>query len=145
MSGMDQEVVTRRLVAMRQLLDHLATLDVADAAALEDIAVRLQVERILTQLVNLAAEVNAHIAASLLNRPPEEYREGFDRMADAGFLNRDTASALKPSVGLRNILTHEYIQVDLSRVAHAVPQALTDYTEYVRQVATALTDRDTRS
>lgn len=138
MSGVDSQVVTRRLAEMRDLLDHLSTLDATTSEALEDLAVRLQVERILTQLVNLSADVNAHVAATVLNRPPGDYREGFDRMADAGYLDRDTASALKPSVGLRNILTHEYTRVDLDQVARAVPLALTGYRSYLRQVAQAL-------
>lgn len=138
MTGVDHDVVTRRLVAIRRLLDHLSTLGVGTSAALEDLAVRLQVERILTQLVNLAAEVNAHVAVTVLDRPPEEYREGFDRMVEAGFLDRDTAARLKPSVGLRNVLTHEYIRVDLDKVARAIPAALTGYGSYVRQVAAAL-------
>ena len=56
-------------------------------------------------------------------------------------------SRLDPEVvtRLRNILTHEYIQVDLSRVARAVPDALAGYTTYVREVATGLTHREPTS
>lgn len=136
MTDVDRDVVIRRLLTMRTLLDHLATLDAATPAALA--GVRLQVERVLTQLVNLAAEINAHVAVTVLNRPPEDYREGFDRLAQAGFLDKETAAALKPSVGLRNILTHEYVRVDLELVAEAVPHALSGYRAYVTRVATAL-------
>lgn len=136
--NVDHAVVTRRLVAMRELLDHLATLRVEAAEDLDDLAVRLQVERILTQLVNLAVDINAHVATAVLGRPPEDYREGFDRMTEAHFLDRETVRALRPSVGLRNILTHEYVRVDLSAVARAVPEALAGYRNYVRQVSAKL-------
>ena len=136
--SVDREVLTRRLVSMRQLLDHLDTLDIRSPEALDDMAVRLQVERILTQLVNLAVEINAHVAVAALHRPPEDYRDGFDRMVEAHFLDPDTAQELKPSVGLRNVLTHEYVRIDLGVVARAVPAALAGYRDYVRQVARAL-------
>src|SRR5699024_12145906 len=105
MIALAPEIVARRLATMRTLLDHLATLEVSTPEDLEDLGVRLQVERILSQLVNLAADINAHVAVAVLNRPPEDYREGFDRMVDADFLHRETAKRLKPSVGLRNVLT----------------------------------------
>lgn len=141
MIALDPEIVTRRLATMRTLLDHLATLEVSTPEDLEDLGVRLQVERILSQLVNLAADINAHVAVAVLNRPPEDYREGFDRMVDADFLHRETAKRLKPSVGLRNVLTHEYVRTDLAALVGAVPAALNDYGDYVYQVATALESR----
>ncbi|RPF28971.1 hypothetical protein [Georgenia muralis] len=58
--SVDREVVTRRLVSMRQLLDHL---DIRSPEVLDDMAVRLHVERILTQLVNLAVVARAVPAA----------------------------------------------------------------------------------
>lgn len=46
----------------------------------------------------------------------------------------DLSEALKLSVGLCNILVHEYINGDLDILAAAIPQAQ-QYTEYVRPVA----------
>ena len=122
---------------MRRLLDQLAVLDVHTAEDLADFATRLQVERILTQLVNLAAEINAHVAAAT-GLPPEDYRQGFDRMAQEGLISAELAADLKPSVGLRNVLTHAYVDTDLAKVAAASPMALVGYTAYVRQVAAAI-------
>ena len=132
---MDRDVVIRRLRSMRDLLDHLDGLGVTAAEQLLDLGVRLQVERVLTQLVNLAAEVNAHVATQVLGRPPEDYRDGFDLAASAGIIPAELAASLKPSVGLRNVLTHEYVDVDLAVVAAAVPKAVTGYRAYVRDVA----------
>ncbi|MGB3954143.1 MAG: DUF86 domain-containing protein [Brooklawnia sp.] len=135
--SVDTDIVVRRLTAMRRLLDHLDSLQVASAEDLLDLGVRLQVERVLTQLVNLAAEINAHVA-SASGLPPEDYRQGFDRMREEGFITAELADELKPSVGLRNILTHEYVEINLGQVAASVPRALDGYAQYVRQVATAL-------
>jgi uncharacterized protein YutE (UPF0331/DUF86 family) len=108
------------------------------SADLTDLGVRLQVERVVTQVVNLAVEINAHVSSTVLGRPPADYHMGFDRMVESGWLQPDLASTLKPSVGLRNILTHEYVNTDLELVARAVPLALHDYREYLRSVASAL-------
>lgn len=138
MSEVDRDVVIRRLVTMRTLLDHLESLGVVASGDLADLGVRLQVERALTQIVNLATEINAHVASVVLHRPPEDYRQGFDRMVEAGWLERSTAEGLKPSVGLRNVLTHEYVDIDLDVVAAAIPMVLGGYRTYVREVARSL-------
>lgn len=138
MTPLDPQVITRRLATMRMLLDHLGRLEITVPEQLEDLALRLQVERVLSQLVNLATEINAHVAMAALDRPPESYREGFDRAVEAGFLDAELASDLKPSIGLRNILIHEYVRVDLTMVTQAVPRALSGYRDYVRQIAAAL-------
>jgi uncharacterized protein YutE (UPF0331/DUF86 family) len=53
-------------------------------------------------------------------------------------LPRPLADDLLPSVGMRNLLVHEYTSVDLARVAAAVPIAVTQYGAYVRSVASWL-------
>lgn len=136
--SIDRAVVARRLRAIQDLLDHLDTLSVTDADSLSDMGLRLQVERVLTQVVNLAGEVNAHLALAVLKRPPEDFRQGFDLAARAGFIPPDLADALKPSVGLRSVLTHEDVDIDLNIVAAALPTAKEQYGVYVQSVARAL-------
>lgn len=81
--------------------------------------------------------------AALLARAPDDYTESFDRAADAGLIDRELAKALRPSVGLRNVLVHAYLDVDRDIVAAAVPLAIEQYGAYVRQAATFARDRAT--
>lgn len=53
-------------------------------------------------------------------------------------LSPELAARLMPSVGLRNVLVHEYAVVDLALVAAGVQLARTDYRAYVREIAAAL-------
>lgn len=135
--SIDSEAIARRLSAMKELLDHLKSLGVASASDLDDFSIRIQTQYCLAQVVNLASEINAHVSATH-GSPPEDYRQGFDKLAKVGFITSDLASALKPSAGLRNVLIHEYTDIDLAKVAAAVPLALRDYGEYIRQVSRKL-------
>jgi uncharacterized protein YutE (UPF0331/DUF86 family) len=42
---------------------------------------------------------------------------------------------MAPSAGLRNVLVHRYADIDLGVVAGAVERVLTDFPDYLRQVA----------
>lgn len=137
--ALDAALVHAKLRTMRQLLDDLDTAGPVDAARLtSDRMLRHAVERILTQLVELAAAVNGHVAVARLGRGATTYRESFALAAEAGAVPRDLAGRLAPSAGLRNVLVHEYAAVDLALVAHGVQLARRDYRAYVREVAHTL-------
>lgn len=127
---LDAQVCVRRLLVMDELLRVLATIDVG---ADDDLA-QLALERILTQLVDLAGDINGHVAAVLLGTAPGSARESFVLAGEAGVISPAAVDALLPSVGLRSVLTHEYVEVDRERVRRAAPLALEAYSAYVAAV-----------
>jgi uncharacterized protein YutE (UPF0331/DUF86 family) len=139
---LDQDTIVVRLGVMNDLLGDLESLGAVDAALLRsDRMARHAVERILTQLVEFAVSINSHVTAAVSGSVPGTYRESFYTATDAGFIPADLAERLAPSAGLRNVLTHEYVEVDRDLVAAAVGTAMVDYRDYVRAVAQALQDR----
>lgn len=139
---LDVDVVRNKLAAIEHTCDVLAALNDIDADRLrDDPVVAAAVERLIGRLVDLAVDVNSHLAAALLGRAPSEYRESFDLMAQAGVIETAMAVRLKPSVGMRNVIVHEYVRLDLARVAAVVPEAIDAYRSYVTAVARFLIDR----
>ena len=138
----DTDVVRNKLNALASSLSTLRTVGDVDAARLsDDPLVGAAVERLLSRVVDLAVDINAHLAAGILRRSPGDYRESFDLAAEAGALSTDLVESLKPSVGLRNAIVHEYVQLDYTIVAAAVPLALASYAEYQRQIAAFVLDQ----
>ncbi|HZJ06675.1 MAG TPA: DUF86 domain-containing protein [Nocardioidaceae bacterium] len=101
----------------------------------QDRMLRHAVERILVQIVDLSVSINSHVAATHLGKAPPDYRSSFDLATDAGMIGAGLARSLRDSVGLRNVLTHEYVAVDLARVAEPAALANAHYAEYLKQVA----------
>lgn len=95
-------------------------------------------------MIELAVDVNTHIGAAVLGRAPENYRESFELLAQAGALTGEVLEKIKPSVGLRNTIVHEYVTIDYTIVAAAVPLALETYTDYRHQVASFVYERTRR-
>ena len=56
-------------------------------------------------------------------------------------IDRSLADALIPSAGMRNVLVHNYLDIDYQQVATAIPLAIEQYSEYVRQVPRWLRER----
>ncbi len=50
-------------------------------------------------------------------------------------ISSELAEALLPSAGMRNVLVHNYLEVDYEKVATAIPVAIEQYGEYIRHAA----------
>lgn len=132
----DWRTVHAKLRRMTALTDQLAGLgEVHRARLAAEPLTALAVERILTLLVDLAFAVNSHVAVGRLGRAPDSYAESFALAAETGMIDEVLAAALRPSVGMRNVLVHAYLTVDQQLVADAVPLAVEQYGSYARQVA----------
>lgn len=125
---------------MDELLDHLDGLR-ANGVDVRELAIRLQVERILSALVDLAVAINAHVVVQADLAAPPDMTSSFDAAATVGLIDPALARELRPSVGLRNIVIHAYADLDLTMLAEAVPLAAAGYRTYLRSVARWLANR----
>jgi uncharacterized protein YutE (UPF0331/DUF86 family) len=119
-----------RLLPFREVsLEELQADDVRMAA----------VERMLERIVMRAVDVNEHLLSELATgREPRiarlSYRDTFLRLTDLGVYDQPLAERIAASAGLRNILVHDYNDVD-RRIVHAsIRSCLEDYREYVEKV-----------
>ena len=140
---LDPDAVRRRLHELNERLRWLGELGTPTGAELRNSwRTRLAVERILEQLVELAVGINLHLSGALGVSAGDSYRDSFHAAAEAGVIPHGLAAELAPSAGLRNILVHDYLDVDLDLVADAIPEAADQYDRYRQSVARWLTERD---
>lgn len=119
----DVGVVGRRLRALTDAVGDLRRLEGIDAAGLRaDPIARAAAERLLQVAVDLAVDVNAHLAAAVLGRAPATGRESFSAAAEGGILSRELADLLAPAAGLRNVLVHRYVRETAAEVEPAAAE-----------------------
>lgn len=136
---LDPLSVQAKLALIAELVEDLDAVGPVDGARLqEDRLLRRAVERMLTQVVDLATSVCSHVASSRLANPPTSYRGAFEAAAVLGLVDGELAASLQRAVGMRNLLVHEYARADLELVAGAVPRARADAAAFVRQVSSWL-------
>ncbi len=131
---LDKELVKRKLSLIQ---DELLKLEDLAKFSFEEIAkdyVKLSaVERILERIVNRALDINYHLISELGKdlEPPKDYKENFLKLAQLNILPEEFAQRISKSVGLRNILVHEYDKVDHKIVYASIEDCLKDYTVYL--------------
>ena len=103
----------------------------------KDFVKQAAVERFLERVVNRAVDINNHLINELAKRDtktPVRYRETFLVLADMGVYSQDFAEQIAKSAGTRNMLVHEYDEIDPEQVYHSIDDCLRDYTQYCQSI-----------
>jgi uncharacterized protein YutE (UPF0331/DUF86 family) len=131
----DRDLVRRKLSRMNLYLDKLAPIAAKTFKEyISDFYLKTSAERLIQLIVECASDINNHIVLELKQRPPEDYASSFIRAAEVGLITRQLADLLKGSGGMRNIIVHEYMEIDDKKVFAVLPQAISGFKKYIKQV-----------
>lgn len=134
------EFVERKLQLITEELARLTEFRDVSYEELTGDAIRLAaVERILERIVLRAIDVNEHLITASADGEEERstrltYRDTFLELADLGVYARDFAEEIAGSAGLRDVLVHEYNDVDHRIVHGSIRKALGQFATYVEAV-----------
>ncbi|MBK4147760.1 type VII toxin-antitoxin system HepT family RNase toxin [Corynebacterium macginleyi] len=136
------DTIRKRLVSLRRILGELEKYRDSDAKELRsDLSQMYAVFFMLQQVIDLATDINQHIAATTLNVADSSSRRGFEDLIRAGILPADLEQGFYKSAALRNVITHQYVEVDLGIVSNSIPRVLDVYTQYVKSISRWLASR----
>ena len=131
----DREVVVARIARIREELRRLQgigemTLDAFLASPLHQHAT----ERELQVVVEACLDLGHHVIAREGMRRPGDYKEVFTILGEAGVVPASLVPRLRAMAGLRNVLTHMYLDVDAERVYGFATRDLGDVEAFVQAV-----------
>lgn len=131
----DIDLLRRKLSRLNMYLERLKPISERSLEEYKkDSYLKYSAERLIQLIVECASDINNHVVVEKKERPPEDYSSSFIKAAEVGLLSRDLAERIKHSGGMRNILVHEYMDVDDEKVYKTIPVAIRDYKEYIKQV-----------
>ncbi len=132
-------VVTRRLIKLREYVGLLKTIRCEPRERFTtDPLVYGNAERYLQLAIQCVLDIGNHILADRKLREPEEYRDIVKTLGEHSLISLDLTERLMPLVGLRNILVHDYLDIDRPRLYDALQIELEDLEEFAKQVAKLL-------
>ena len=130
----DQDLVRRKLARLNMYIDKLKPLsELAFTEYISDFYKKTSAERLVQLIVECASDINSHVVLESGQRPPEDYTSSFVRAAEVGLITHELAEKLKGSGGMRNIIVHEYTDIDDKKIYGILPKAISDFREYIRQ------------
>jgi len=96
------------------------------------------VERYLQLALQTVLDICNHIVADDRLGSVEEYRDAIRLLGESGYLDPNLTQRLIPMAGLRNILVHDYLDVDRAKIYALLQNCLEDFERFAAQIGARL-------
>lgn len=131
----DKNLIFKKLAEILKQLKYLKQLSVLSEKTLISEETKMYLaERVMERLISAALDINMHVAADLTNEVPEDYFSSFFALAKLKIYPISFAKKIAPSASLRNILVHEYQDINIKKFRAAIKKALVDYGKYAKYI-----------
>lgn len=133
--SVDREALENRLNEIRKRRSFLE--DYVGMPKDEFISDRSKGELALRDLqvaIQACLDIAKHIVATANFRTPENVKEMFLILAENKIISKDLAKNLQNATGLRNILVHSYLDVDLEKVHEHLQKRLSDFDKFTKNI-----------
>ncbi|MBN1484321.1 MAG: DUF86 domain-containing protein [Chloroflexia bacterium] len=104
------------------------------AGVMEDTHLEWALRYGLFEAVQIVIDVSCHLVTRDELGTPQTYGECIQLLQEHGYLPETLASTIKAMIGLRNILVHQYVQVDVGQLFELL-NAVGDLASFIDSVA----------
>lgn len=140
MSPLDTQLVNRKAKLIEEDLQKLLPYQtMGEEAYLKNEAAQLAVERLMERIIGRLIDINYHVLKEKFGKLPVDYFDSFLDLSKESVVPEDLARTVAKSVGLRNILAHEYDIIDPAQVYRAIDDALAQIPQYLQAILKTLT------
>ena len=123
----DAEIFSRRLDALDDYLQRLRSLgEASEQEYLAEPGIHDLAARYLHLVVEAAIDLGNHWIAERGLRTPDSNKDTFTVLEEAGEIESRLAERLRGWAGFRNVLVHEYVDIDHRIAYHALREELGD-------------------
>ena len=139
-AGINADVVEARLHELSRRLKRIA---VKKPASLRQLTQDEDLQDIVSRNLELAIQACIDVAAHLCGAygaAPTSSGEAFSALADQGLIPRALAQRLRRAVGFRNVLVHEYAEVDWKIVLRVIERDTKDLAAFGKAVLALIED-----
>ncbi|MEK7586574.1 MAG: DUF86 domain-containing protein, partial [Patescibacteria group bacterium] len=130
--------VRRKITLIQNELSQLEPFkDLTLDSVASDFIKQAAVERIFERIVMRALDINSHLISELADKktsPPLNYRETFTKLCEFSIYSKEFGQEISKSVGTRNVLVHEYDEVDYTKVYIKISDFLNGYRQYCQHL-----------
>ena len=133
----NREIIWQHIQNMEEALAHLSRYqDISFQEFEKDLSLVWIIEKGLEILIQNLLDIGAHLLASEIKNDWEDYGEVIKKLGHHGVIPREFADRIKGMAGLRNILIHEYLRVNLDKLFHTFKGGLDDFVQFIKYIRT---------
>lgn len=140
---LEPNVIARRLQSLRETVKRLEPLaSTPRAEFIAEVRTHWAAERGIQLAAEAVLDIASHILAGHFDRFPETNEQSLDALLETGVLAPETRNRLRGFGGFRNILVHNYLDLDLGQVYDHLQQLPADLDTFIHDITGWLADID---
>jgi len=133
--SVDKDIIMAKLSKLQQYLNYLRELRKSSFEDfMSDFKITGAVERYLQVSIECMIDIGNEIISSLQLQRPERYRDIPYILARSGVMPERFADTMASMIGFRNLLVHDYADINLKLVYEFLQTKLTDFEEFIRHI-----------
>lgn len=131
---MDEQLIAQKLESLRRCIQRVESRLPPDLETLQaDIDVQDIIALNLTRAIQMCVDIASHWLAEHADATaPRTMGQTFEALADAGIIDRELATRMRKSVGFRNVVVHNYDEVNWAIVFSICRHHLGDFRAFAR-------------
>lgn len=132
----DRFIVDARIAKIRQYVALLRKIlkQSNEKTFVQDPLIYGNAERYLQLAIQCVLDISNHVVADLRLNLPADNKELFETLAAHKILPKALSAKLTSMAGFRNILVHEYLEIDRHRVYSVLKNDLGDFEKFIRAI-----------
>lgn len=132
---MDEMLIFRKMESLGQCVDRIRS---KRGFTHEELLLDFDLQDILSvniqRAVQLSVDIALHMLSDFSGTLPDTMGQSFIALREHGVISDSTASALRSSVGLRNVAVHDYVAVNWQIVYDVVAEHVEVFAEFMREI-----------
>lgn len=135
----DKKLISRKITLINNDLKSLKALSKLSLKTyLSKAEYEALAERYLERIIGRMIDINYHILSEKENEIPTDFYTSFVALGKKKYLPLKLAEVMANSAGLRNLLAHEYDEIDAKKVFAAMESCLIDVPKYLKNLVKPL-------
>lgn len=131
----DQELVEKRIDSIEEKLNYLKKIGKISTEEFLDSYEKIQAAKhTLQESIESCLDIANHLIAAKGLKRSETYSEMFQRLAEDGILNEELADRLSDMARFRNLLVHQYTEIENQRVHEIIKENLDDIEDFLKSI-----------
>lgn len=129
------EIIEQHIQNMEEALTELGRYgNISFEEFQRDLSLRWIVEKGLEILIQNLLDIGAHLLASQIKNDWEDYGEVILKLGKHRVIPQAFSDKIKGMAGLRNILIHEYLKIDLDKLFDYLKYRLEDFVLFIQYI-----------
>jgi uncharacterized protein YutE (UPF0331/DUF86 family) len=132
---MDKDVINRKLESLRHCITRIQSkMPLTKEVLRSNYDLQDIISVNLERAVQTCVDITAHVISETEVPPPSTMAEGFDRLAELRVISPQLAERLRKAVALRNILVHNYTDINWEIILGVITHDLIDFVQFAHAI-----------